>query len=547
MDVVKAFISNQLHTEIVIKGTYDEPLFRASDIGEILEMANIRASIIDYDDTERCVNAIDTSTGVKQVIFLTEKGLYKLLFKSRKPIAEQFQNWVCEVIKELRLKGSYSLHQYQELQNRLIQTENRLVQTEEEKEQLQRDNDYLKVLETKTPFIYIYNTNKNTKLPELPLLKIGRSNDLKNRIKPYGAVCHGELVFKLEIKYIERFSDETEQKKHLEMLEKSIHRKLWEYNTEKEMFRMEIEDAKLCILNEYNSTKIFYEQNKIERQQKTKKIYETSNEITNHKKEKILMCDESTQTEYNELEPVLSQTIIQGDQELLKKFNDFIENHCIVRSDVEVSAKNIIGQYRIIAREAKREVTQALTDYLKRKYKYDRLKTQDKDQVVYGFVGVMLKPIGYKKQINPTEEEIAVYEKCVFTPDGTALYKDILEEYQDWKRIMKNPFLEGDEDKLKKYLKSNKNILFETVWASGGNGQGFYGIKLKKDVTQQRKSSTGAIVEKINENNEVLTTFDSIARAAEYEKMCAAKMSRAIKNKTIFSGEGGEYYYSKKI
>ena len=318
MDVVKAFNSNQLHTEIVIKGTYDEPLFRASDIGEILEIANIRTTIQNFDDTEKVVHSMDTLGGIQQVTFLTEKGLYKVLFKSRKPIAEQFQNWVCEVIKELRLKGSYSLQQQnQELQNRLIQTE-------EEKEQLQRDNDYLKVLETKTPFIYIYNTNKNTKLPELPLLKIGRSNDLKNRIKPYGAVCHGELVFKLEIKYIEQFSDETEQKKHLEMLEKSIHRKLWENNTEKEMFRMEIEDAKLCILNEYNYTKIFYEQNKIERQQKTKKIYETSNEITNHKKEKILMCDESTQTEYNELEPVLSQTIIQGDQELLKKFNDFI-------------------------------------------------------------------------------------------------------------------------------------------------------------------------------------------------------------------------------
>ena len=81
MDAVKAFNSNQLHTEIVIKGTYDEPLFRASDIGEILEMANIRASIIDYDDTERRVNTIDTSTGAKQVTFLTEKGLYKVLFK----------------------------------------------------------------------------------------------------------------------------------------------------------------------------------------------------------------------------------------------------------------------------------------------------------------------------------------------------------------------------------------------------------------------------------------------------------------------------------
>ena len=31
MDIVKAFNSNELHTEIVIKGTIVEPLFRASD------------------------------------------------------------------------------------------------------------------------------------------------------------------------------------------------------------------------------------------------------------------------------------------------------------------------------------------------------------------------------------------------------------------------------------------------------------------------------------------------------------------------------------
>ena len=309
---------------------------------------------------------------------------------------------------------------------------------------------------------------------------------------------------------------------------------------------MDIEYAKLCIMNEYNYTKIFYEENDIERQQQIKKIYELTNDIINKTQVKVSTFDESTQTEYNELEPVLSQPIIQGDQELLKKFDDFIENHCIVRSDVEVSAKKIVGQYRIVAREAKREVTQALTDYLKRKYKYDRLKIQDKDQVVYGFVGVMLKPIDYKKQINPTEEEIAVYEKCVFTPDGTALFKDILKEYQDWKRTMNIPYNNTDEDKLKKYLKSNKNLLFETVWASGGGGQGFYGMNLKKDTTRQRNSSTGSKVEKRDGNNMVLATFDTISKAAEHESICAAKMSRSIKNKVIFNGEGGEYNYCKK-
>ena len=111
MDIVKAFNSNELHTEIIIRGTHEEPLFRASDIGVVLDIANIRTSIQYFDDTERHVHTMDTSTGPKQVTFLTEKGLYKVLFKSRKPIAEKFQNWVCEVIKELRLKGTYDIKQ----------------------------------------------------------------------------------------------------------------------------------------------------------------------------------------------------------------------------------------------------------------------------------------------------------------------------------------------------------------------------------------------------------------------------------------------------
>ena len=98
MEVVKAFNSNELHTEIIIKGTFDEPLFRASDIGLVLEMSNITSTIRDFDESEKGMHTMHTLGGNQQVAFLTEKGLYKVLFRSRKPIAEKFQNWVCEVI-----------------------------------------------------------------------------------------------------------------------------------------------------------------------------------------------------------------------------------------------------------------------------------------------------------------------------------------------------------------------------------------------------------------------------------------------------------------
>jgi prophage antirepressor-like protein len=110
MDIVKAFNSNDLHTEIVIKGTMAEPLFRASDVGVILDISNIRMSINDFDDSEkRAINAVDGTGRLQDITFLTEKGLYKVLFRSRKPIAQKFQNWVCEVIKEIRLHGIYDL------------------------------------------------------------------------------------------------------------------------------------------------------------------------------------------------------------------------------------------------------------------------------------------------------------------------------------------------------------------------------------------------------------------------------------------------------
>jgi len=116
MEIVKAFNENELHTEIIIKGTSENPLFRASDVGNVLEISTIRSIIRDFNETEKVVHSMHTLGGLQEVTFLTEKGLYKVLFKSRKPIAEKFQNWVCDIIKEIRLHGIYDLQKQLEQQ-----------------------------------------------------------------------------------------------------------------------------------------------------------------------------------------------------------------------------------------------------------------------------------------------------------------------------------------------------------------------------------------------------------------------------------------------
>lgn len=97
---------------LTIYGTYEEPLFKAKDIGDLLEIRNIREVIKKFNKKQRCDVSLTDAIGREQVTtFLTEQGLYKVLMRSRKPIAEKFQDWVCEVIEEIRLKGKYDLEE----------------------------------------------------------------------------------------------------------------------------------------------------------------------------------------------------------------------------------------------------------------------------------------------------------------------------------------------------------------------------------------------------------------------------------------------------
>ena len=181
MEVVKAFNDNNLHTEIIIKGSYHDPLFRANDIAEILEIANIRSTIQNFDKSEKVVHSMDTLGGTQQVTFLTEKGLYKILFKSRKPIAEKFQNWVCEVIKEIRVNGVYDLQKEIEKKNlELIQIEDVKNKEMEEKLIKQKESVLLSEYANSGSLVYIIKVKAFTTGEYI--IKIGHSTKgIQNR------------------------------------------------------------------------------------------------------------------------------------------------------------------------------------------------------------------------------------------------------------------------------------------------------------------------------------------------------------------------------
>uniref|UniRef100_A0A6C0I2U4 Bro-N domain-containing protein n=1 Tax=viral metagenome TaxID=1070528 RepID=A0A6C0I2U4_9ZZZZ len=175
MDIVKAFNANDLHTEIIIKGTVTDPLFRASDVGAILDINNIRMSITDFDESEkRAVSTTDSTGRMQEVTFLTEKGLYKVLFRSRKPIAQKFQNWVCEVVKEIRLTGIYKM---QNEINKAIEEKNEAIEVKNKI----REKTLIEHFPSNVQCVY-YGTIDNKSEKGERLIKFGNSNCLKNRI-----------------------------------------------------------------------------------------------------------------------------------------------------------------------------------------------------------------------------------------------------------------------------------------------------------------------------------------------------------------------------
>jgi prophage antirepressor-like protein len=89
-------------------GTLEQPEWIAQDVCDILDNGEARNVMRDFDHDEKGVYALHTLGGEQNVLTVTEPGLYRLIFKSRKPIAKKFQRWVFhEVLPQIRKTGRY--------------------------------------------------------------------------------------------------------------------------------------------------------------------------------------------------------------------------------------------------------------------------------------------------------------------------------------------------------------------------------------------------------------------------------------------------------
>jgi len=90
---------------VIIDG---DPWFVAKDVCEVLEIGNDRMATSRLSETMKGVSTVDTLGGPQEMVVISEAGVYKLVFTSRKPEAEIFTDFIAsEVVPTIRKHGAY--------------------------------------------------------------------------------------------------------------------------------------------------------------------------------------------------------------------------------------------------------------------------------------------------------------------------------------------------------------------------------------------------------------------------------------------------------
>ena len=100
--------------EIRILGSYNEPFFVAKDICDVLGLSNITEALKNIPQKWKQIEnltSVSLKSGVlhqeqsRNMIILSEPAVYKLIMRSNKPVAQKFQEVVCEeILPSLRKK-----------------------------------------------------------------------------------------------------------------------------------------------------------------------------------------------------------------------------------------------------------------------------------------------------------------------------------------------------------------------------------------------------------------------------------------------------------
>ncbi|SEQ65170.1 BRO family protein [Basfia succiniciproducens] len=99
------FKSNPVRIEVI----NNEPHFCLTDVCSALSINNANSSRFNFNEKGIHLMYTLTKGGKQELTFINEPNLYRIIFKSRKAEAVEFQNWVFEeVLPQIRKTGKYN-------------------------------------------------------------------------------------------------------------------------------------------------------------------------------------------------------------------------------------------------------------------------------------------------------------------------------------------------------------------------------------------------------------------------------------------------------
>lgn len=122
-----------------------QAVFNPYHVAECLDITDVKSSIRNFNEKQviKLTNSKMHNMHFRKLHntgenFLTESGVYKLIFKSKKKEAEKFQDWVTdEVLPQIRKHGMYAKDELLNNPDLLIQVATQLKKEREEKKLLQ--------------------------------------------------------------------------------------------------------------------------------------------------------------------------------------------------------------------------------------------------------------------------------------------------------------------------------------------------------------------------------------------------------------------------
>ena len=510
----------------------------------------------------------------KQTIMLTVRCFKSLCLKAQTKKASEIHEYYMkmeEVLHQIVEEETDELKQQLEQKNAvimekdsMIQEKDSVIQSTKKEKQRAVEQAIIGQFPLNTECIY-FGTIDNTNAENEKLIKFGHTNDLSTRLidhrkkyQNFVLVAAFRVQNKVEIENLIKTYPKI--KRHIRSIEVGGKNKTEIIAYDSTNFT--IERLKKHIADIIHSRT--YSIDNFNRLMQRNEVLEAENpELQKTLAKQALELNELREIaakQKQELEVVAAghqsvyQNVLLPEDELTQKFNEFIKVACIVRPDVEESSVSMEGRFRLWCQtKPTKETFHALKNYLDVRFKAKRIRG------VHGYLGVKLKTVEYKKMLQQplTSEasnlspnvETFLFERCQFSDCGKVLNSVLLKEYQKWKPSVGLTLADADMKDLKAYLNASPHALKATVWTEQGNNEGYYGVSLREDYYAMTNAvtnnpicttTTGKKVEKREATtHQLLGSWPTIAKAALSEGVCAAKMSRCVKAKTVIS----DYYY----